>query len=164
MELTDEQVIARWLLDYISPTEVVQWASELVASGQTGPALTELAALYADDSPRVGELLASLWVDQGRSPMTHREALARLVLDVAQRIIARQLSPYDGARTIFGQAVRLGAELDAAYVAFSASVSEWDDDEDHRAEIEADIVEDALAYVSAYPEVTLAEQPGGVGT
>lgn len=147
--MMDDLIHAHWMLRRISTRTVTQWASEQLVLGREEKALVELASLYGDDSREVGELLNELRAQLARSPLSQRDALAIVAAQIATEIVLGSRRPAEGARDIHQLASREGANLDSKYIPFTGLVSEWDDDETHREQIDQAIVVSALHLASS---------------
>ena len=75
------------------------WAAQ--AEGYDGPALRELAAYEWTTKAEVGDHFARALAETGRPPLTRDEAARRLAREVAARILAADVDPYQGACKIY---------------------------------------------------------------
>jgi len=145
--MTDELLRAHRELDLVAPTEVVAWAVSELAQGRTEPTLVDLAATWETSAESVDGLLDVHLVSQGLRPPTTTEAGRLVALFLAGKIVEGDLAPYDGARAIWSQIALAVPEAEPELRGFIGLASEWEDDEQHRPEYEADILVEARRYI-----------------
>ncbi len=125
-------------LDLISPEGVITEAANLLSEFPSNGPLADLANAAPFREPVLSLLAKALRVEGSGLP-SEREAGLLMAKDVGRRIINGQMSPSDGARTIWWKVVSRVPELEGELGHFVSLASEWEDDTAHRAEYEADI-------------------------
>lgn len=140
MGLDDEFVRSERLLSLKAPGDVVAWAATEVARGRGETVLVRLASLWSDDLSQVDALLDQLLSQQGIGVPTAKRALSLVLSAIASDVLSGRMTPATGAHRVFHLASTVGLEVDPEFVGFTALASEWDDDEEHRGELEADML------------------------
>lgn len=143
--------LAEWELGVLWPEEVPGLA---VAALERGCELREVAVLAGLERPvraDVDEELGDLLRRIGWARPTRDQALKTVVDALAGRIGGGSVEPADGAHRLWRLANQggFGGPLWTQLAIFVGLASEWDDHEESRPAIEAQIVEEAQALVAA---------------
>ncbi len=141
-------VRAKRELDLITPVDVIAWAADEVANGREEQKLVELAALWDTSAEAVDARLDALLVSLDIEPPSRSDAGRLIAGALAQDVVDGVVSPYDGARSIWLTVAAAVPEVEPELRAFVGLASEWADDEVHRVEYDADIVDEAKRYVN----------------
>jgi hypothetical protein len=121
----DEIVRARRVLDLISPTEVVEWASNELAAGRGEAELIELAASYDHSAAIVDGLLDDLLTRFQLETPDERQAVLYVAYATAKDILDNRVAPAEGARQIARS--DLGRTRDPIILGFIGLADDWDD-------------------------------------
>jgi hypothetical protein len=136
----------RWIeaslrLDLIPPDEVVDWATERVASTDS-PGLALLAGMHKpvrrDD---VISVLRDIAGEEHLAWPSDLEAGLTVAKHIARRVVDGNLEPIDGARIIWWKVSTRTPELRERLIQFVGLASEWEDSPAHRVEYDQDIRE-----------------------
>ena len=131
-------------LDLLPPEGVVAEAAKLVNELPTNRSLAELAGATATTEV-VTDLLSRALEEEVSSLPSDREAGRIVAREVCRAIVRADVSPVEGARTIWWKVVRRVPELERELGHFVGLASEWEDDSAHRAQYEDDIRRAAAA-------------------
>jgi hypothetical protein len=137
---------ARMVLGKLTSEEAIAEASSALDRGIYSEALGLL--LYAEPVwSEVGPLFSRSLSELGIRVPTRERASLVLAREEARRIVSGEVSPYDGARRIWWEvANEEGAS--PSLLAFVGYASEWEDDQVHRPEYDALILEEARCLVA----------------
>lgn len=94
-------VFSRFLFGFATEEEIVDWATDELASQLFADDLTAIAMAHSDDIPRPSEQLASMLERDDRYLSDDQRALS-VASWISARIIAGTIEPIDGARQISG--------------------------------------------------------------
>jgi hypothetical protein len=142
--------LAEWELEVLAPEQVPALAVAALERGCDLREVTVLAGLErplrADVDEEVGDLLRRI----GWSRPTREQALKTVVDALARRIGDGSVPPSDGAHRLWRLANQggFGGPLWTQLAIFVGLASEWDDHEEWRSSIEAQIVEEAQALIA----------------
>ena len=113
---------ARHLLDAAGSDELASEAANALMGGIDTPAIRRLAGMTGDDAEEVRIVFREVLRELEIETPSHREATIMLAVEVARRISAGTISPYDGAKEIWHLSVGEDVhELDT----FAYAASEW---------------------------------------
>jgi hypothetical protein len=129
---------AELVLDLISAEEAVARAADLVTAFPSNVALAEFAGM-TPTREAAWSMLASALDAAGLAMPTPMDAGRTVALAACQRIDDGSVTPYDGARLIWSRVIERVPELRSEFGHFAGLASEWQDDEEHRGDYEADI-------------------------
>jgi hypothetical protein len=132
---------ARLALGKLSSEEAIAAASAALDGGAFADALGLLMytePIWSEVGPLFERALAALGI-----PVPSRQvASVVLAREHARRIVAGEVSPYEGAREIWWEAANAPG-ADGSLLSFVGWASEWEDDPAHRPQYEAAILEEA---------------------
>ena len=126
MSLTEDEIIrARRVLDLISPTKVVEWASDQLAAGRDDAELIELAATYDHSAVVVDGLLDALLGVFQIEPPDEQESILYVAYAIARDILSNRVAASQGAQQI----ARSGAARtsDPFILGILGLAYDWDD-------------------------------------
>ncbi len=138
----DLNVAAAWLaLGKLKSEDAIAAASSALDRGVYSESLGLL--LYEEAVwSEVGPLFTRALGELGIAVPTREQALLTLARQYARRIVSGAVTPYEGAARIWWDiANEPGA--DKSLLTFVGLASEWEDDKAHRAQYEADIMDEA---------------------
>lgn len=94
---------ARWRLGDLFDPEIEQAATAWLAAGADGPCLTELAWPRDPKAPTLNldALIAGALAELGQPVMSEHQSLLWVIRQVAGRIVAGKVAPFEGVRRLF---------------------------------------------------------------
>jgi hypothetical protein len=105
----DPEVLqAQWKLGRIRSKDVHIAATQLLESGVDSPAVVRLAGMVGATSWEIDPVIEEAFAEGGLPPVEERTARWRLAYETARQLVAGELSPRDGAMTLW----QLATELD----------------------------------------------------
>lgn len=117
-------------------------ATDALVRGLDSPSLRQAAGASPRDVDEARALFLTALSELGIDVPREQEALWRLVRDTAARIVAGDVSPYDGAAWIWRKAYNR-ADREGDLRIFVGLASEWEDHPNQRPLLDAAIVEEA---------------------
>jgi hypothetical protein len=96
-----EMTLVHWALGRLSSDELPCIATEWLVAGLDSPALRELAGIVLPEVSEVGPLFDKALIELGMVLPIKQEALMDLARYHCQRIVAKVVSPYEGARAMW---------------------------------------------------------------
>lgn len=128
-------------LDFVTASDVVQWASERVAYED---GLTAVACLSADaSSEEIDDAVQGALEEAGDGAVSDEAAARLIACEVLNRIVDGTTEPFEAARQLWAVARRVPA-IEPTMRPFIGLASEWEDSAAHRNEYDDDIVEQAI--------------------
>jgi hypothetical protein len=126
MSLTAEEIVrARRVLDLMSPTAVVEWASNELAAGRDEPGLIKLAATYDPSAPEVDGLLDELLRALDRETPDDFLSVFYVSYAIARDIVDKRVGPSEGAHQI--AAADRGRTKNPTILGLIGLADDWDD-------------------------------------
>ncbi|WP_411698835.1 hypothetical protein [Conyzicola sp.] len=126
MALTDDEIIrARRVLDLVSPTEVIRWASNQLAGGRGEPGLVDLAATYDHSADVVDRLLDQLLSASGLERPDEGRAALFVAYAIARDIVNNNVAASQGAHQI--AFLNRWQQDDPGIWGFVGLADDWDD-------------------------------------
>jgi hypothetical protein len=126
MSLTEDEIIrARRVLDLISPTKVVEWASDQLAAGRDDAELIELAATYDHSAVVVDGLLDDLLGVFQIEPPDEQESVLYVAYAIARDILNNRVAASRGAQQI--ARAEGGRTSDPIILGLVSLADDWDD-------------------------------------
>jgi len=118
------------------------WATEALINGHDSPLLAEVAGMDGGDARDVRDAFAAALNELGAPTLTEAEARWEMSRAWAHAAVEGTMTPYGAARRIWLDAFN---DLDSpdALMPFVGLASEWEDNPEHRAAYDADIVQAA---------------------
>jgi hypothetical protein len=140
------EVAALRMLRMISPEDVGKWAAEQVSESSLQSLVPIAAMSRGADSIELDGLLDAALLEAGCYKLD--DDAARLIVGArfARQILEGTVAPMDGARALWGLAVRK-TPGPTPFDDFIAAASGWEDEPDHRAEYERDVLEAARRFL-----------------
>jgi hypothetical protein len=133
-------VAAKHLLDLVGPEAMQTEATNLLVRGVDSPSVRLLAGMSTTDNNEVRAVCRTALRELGIESPSPREAAILVATEVANRITAGAVSPYDGAKEIWNIAVRLPLEHFPDFDAFVYAASEWEERPENRTVFAAGVV------------------------
>ena len=139
---------ARALLRMLTPEQMPTWAMCALTDGYDSPSLSELAGLDHADPRDVRDIFTAALDELGAPTLDEDQARLEMARAWAHAAVEGTMTPYEAARRIWWEA---SSPMDhpAALVRFVGLASEWEDDPEHRAAYDAEIIQaarDLLAH------------------
>ena len=145
-------VAARRLFADLTCSELPEIARSALGSGLASPSLKFLAGELHPTQKDSMPLFEQALIELGIPDEPKEKAGIRLALFYAHEIVSGSVTPYDGARNIWGNvATEFMSTNEALWqqlVSFVGYASEWEDDPDNREHYEKEIVKDALELIN----------------
>ncbi|NIZ90330.1 hypothetical protein [Kineococcus rubinsiae] len=133
---------ARALLRLLTPEQMPAWATEALVNGYDSPLLGEVAGMDGGDARDVRDAFTAALDELGAPTLTEEDALWEMSRAWAHAAVEGTMTPYEAARRIWLDA---SFDLDQpdALMRFVGPASEWEDNPEHRAAYDADILQAA---------------------
>ena len=112
---------SRWKVGSLRVEDVHVAATELLQIGIESPALIRLAGMMEASSSEVEPVLEEAFREGGLDPVDERTARWRLAYETARQIVARELSPFEGATRLWHLATELGLPKPLRYFVYLAA-------------------------------------------
>jgi hypothetical protein len=132
---------ALYALGKLTTEEAISAAHAVLNGGAYSEALGEVI-LAEPQWSEVGPLFGRALAELGVNVSDRTAALWIIARDFARRIVAGELSPYEGARRIWWE-VTNEPDADRSLLSFAGLASEWEDVPQYRPQYEADILQEA---------------------
>ena len=118
---------ARELLHFVGPAALVSAAADALGQGVDSPSIRQLAGMDSGEGDDVRAVFDTALRELGIEKPSPREATMLIAAEVARRIEASTVSPYEGAKEIWHLAVGLHPEHFPELDPFVYAASEWDE-------------------------------------
>ncbi|WP_432510889.1 hypothetical protein [Kineococcus sp. SYSU DK001] len=138
---------ARAVLHLLTPEQMPTWAAHALIDGYDSPSLGELAGLDVADPRDVQDTFTAALNELGAPTLDEAQARWEMARAWAQAAVEGTMTPYEAARRIWWQASSPLGHPDVL-ADFVGLASEWEDDPEHRAAYEADIVQAARVLLA----------------
>jgi hypothetical protein len=112
---------ALWTLRRIRPEEVHVAATTLLESGVDTPAIARLAGMIHADFFEIEPVMARAFQEGGLGPIDERAARWRLAYESARQILEGEVTPLDGATSLWDLCNELGLPKPLRYFVYLAA-------------------------------------------
>lgn len=112
---------AQWTLKRIRPEDVHLAATRLLEAGVDTPAVVRLAGMIDADFFDVEPVVEQAFREGGVGPIDERAARWRLAYETARQIVEGEVTPLDGATTLWHLASDLGSPKPLRYFVYLAA-------------------------------------------
>jgi len=114
-------------LDYVGPEALVSGAADALGEGVDSPSIRQLAGMDSGEGDDVRAVFDTALHELSIEKPSPREATMLIAAEVARRIEAGGVSPYEGAKEIWHLAVGLHPEHFPELDPFVYAASEWEE-------------------------------------
>ena len=112
---------AQWVLELIRAEDVHVAATKLLEAGVELPAVVRLAGMIDAGYFEVEPVLRQAFTEGGLPPLDERAARWRLAYEAARQIVAAEVSPLEGATTLWHLCNQLGMPKPLRYFVYLAA-------------------------------------------
>jgi hypothetical protein len=150
---------ARIVLGSLTTDALPEAAAQALAAGLDSPSLRVLAASSTRLEPDLLDNFKKALSELGVSFPSREQAGLLLARNIAERVLAGSIRPYEGAKAIW--ALYASFPKPKSLIQFVGLASEWEDHPSARIEIEKEIVEicRSFATIDPYSIQTTPESP-----
>jgi hypothetical protein len=141
--------VAAWVLGFIDVQDLPRVATEALSRGTDGLALRQLAGLTPVEIDEATNLFSRALHELGFPIPDKRRAALQYAARVSSLIVAREITPYHGAKSLWRASLAVGDRSFHELDPFIYAASEYEDRPEDRALFEASILEEAKRFASS---------------
>lgn len=156
-----DTLIAKLRLGLLDPAKLPEIAADALGSGHDSPAMRQLAGADGQQSEELRNLFEKSLAELGVPVPTQDEAGLLVARSIAEEVLSGSLSPYEGAKQIWGRIYVRNPHLHALKT-FVGLASEYEDDPKNRNAYQEDIIKECRLLVTTKAPVKELPYGGGL--
>jgi hypothetical protein len=142
------EIIGMYVLGTLPSDAVPTAAADALAAGYDSPTLRQLASADPHDRYEIERLLKKTLAELGIQMPAPPDAALSFAKRIAAKIVSGAISPYDGAKQIWGKAYTHFPQL-TELRPFVGMASEYELDKQHRVQYSQDIIDESKKLLAS---------------